>query len=113
MFTKDKEQRVVYTAYCKDCDMDIANSSNQDKGLLLAAEHGQQENHEVVLGMTVKWLDGEIAEKDKNEHVAFCKVCRKNVAVGKNEGKVLRTAMKHCEDTKHELAFGVLVRTLK
>ena len=106
---KDKEQKVVHSAYCKNCSKEIASGSIQTEVFMSAGQHCLKEKHEVVFGMSIQWLEDNIPEENINEHIAFCKICRKNIAVNTNEGKVLRAAMEHCETTKHELAFGVVI----
>ena len=104
-----KEQKLIYSAYCKDCDKDISSGSDQDKALLSAIEHCKKEDHELVFGMAITWMD-EPKDREAPEHVAYCKICHKDIAKGNNKDAVLRKAMEHCEETKHELAFGIVVK---
>jgi hypothetical protein len=86
------------------------NCYNQDKALIPAIQHCKKNNHELVFGMAIKWIDDPGYEKDMPEHVAYCKTCHKDIAKGKNKGSVLRSAMEHCEKTNHELAYGIVVK---
>ena len=104
-----KEQKLIYSAYCKDCDKDISSSVDSDEALTPALEHSKKHGHELVFGMPVHWID-DPKDEEMLEHVAFCKVCRKNIAKSTNKDAVLMKAMKHCENTKHDLAYGVVVK---
>ncbi|RKY07744.1 MAG: hypothetical protein DRP56_05210 [Planctomycetota bacterium] len=104
-----KEQKLIYSAYCKNCNKDISSSSDQDEALMTALQHCKELNHELVFGMAVNWIE-EPEGVEKPEHVAYCKVCLKDIAKGKNEDAVLRSAMEHCEESKHELAYGIVVK---
>ena len=104
-----KEQQLIYSAYCKDCNKDISSSSDQDEALKPALQHCKELNHELVFGMAITWIE-EPKDREAPEHVAYCKVCLKDIAKGKNKDAVLRSAMEHCEETKHELAYGIVVK---
>jgi hypothetical protein len=107
----NKEQKLIYTAYCKECDKEVSSGTDPDKAFKPALEHCKKHDHELVFGMAVYWIE-DSKDKDVLEHVAFCKVCRKNIAAGTNKDVVLRMAMEHCENTKHELAYGVVVKNV-
>jgi hypothetical protein len=104
-----QEQKLMYNAYCKDCNNDISTSSDQDKALMTAIEHCKKKNHELVFGMSITWID-EPKDKENPEHVAYCKICQKDIAKGENKDAVLHSAMEHCKNTKHELAYGIVVK---
>ena len=104
-----KEQKLIYSAYCKNCKEDISSSSDQDAAFMFAIEHCKEYNHELVFGMAVHWIE-EPKDRETTEHVAYCKVCLKDIAKGTNKDDVLRSAMEHCEETKHELAYGIVVK---
>lgn len=104
-----KEQKLIYSAYCKNCKEDISSSSAQDEALAPALQHCRKHNHELVFGIAVTWIE-EPKDRETPEHVAFCKVCHKDIAKGENKDCVLRSAMEHCENTKHELACGIVVK---
>jgi len=103
------EQKLIYSAYCKNCNKDISSSSDQDKALMTAIEHYKDYNHELVFGMTVHWIE-EPKDREAPEHVAYCKICHKDIAKSTNQDAVLRKAMEHSEKTKHELAFGIIIK---
>jgi hypothetical protein len=105
-----KEKILIYTAYCKNCEKNISSSSDQDEALMPALDHCKKNNHELVFGMAIKWIDDPKVEGEITEHVAYCKICHKDIAKGENKDKVLRSAMEHCETTKHELAYGVVIK---
>ena len=104
-----KEQTLIYSAYCKECDKDISRGRDQEKALASAIDHCKKNNHELVFGMSVTWFDD---PKDQNipEHVAYCKTCHKDIAKSRKKEAVLRKAMEHCEETKHGLAYGIIVK---
>lgn len=105
-----KERTLIYTAYCKNCDKDISSSSDQDQALMPAIQHCTKNNHEIVFGMTIKRIGDPEDEKNMSEHVAYCKNCHKDIAKSINTDAVLRSAMEHCEKTRHELAYGIIVK---
>ena len=103
----DKKQKQMYTAYCKNCEKEVGAGSDQNQTLMLAIEHCKENNHELVVGMEVFWFDAH----DSNEYVAYCKKCKVDVAESKEDsGKVLISAMEHCNGTKHSLVYGVVVK---
>ena len=104
-----KERTQIYSAYCKECEKDISRGPDQDKALASAIDHCKKKNHELVFGMSVTWIDD---PNDQNipEHVAYCKICHKDIAKSSKKEAVLRKAMEHCEETKHDLAYGIIVK---
>ena len=105
----DKEQKPIYSAYCKDCNKDISSGSDQDRALVEAKEHYKKYNHELVVGMAVHWIENS-KNSETSEHVAYCKICHEDIIKSTNKDAVLRKAMEHCENTKHELALGIIIK---